>query len=120
VANRPLWVVEVGVFNTTVTGTEVALRRLTTAGTQGSALDELCEDPAITPAGTVFNTHSGGPTITAGQAKMGILGAAAGSGIIWTFGGKGLYIPAGTGNGLGLTVPNGTGQVWDFEFTWEE
>jgi len=120
IAARPLYVVEVGVFNTTTVATNVALRRLTTAGTQGAALDELSEDPEITPVGTLFNTHSAGPTITAGQYAIGDLGAAIGAGVIWTFGGKGLRIPAGTGNGMGLTVPNGTGQIWDFYFVWEE
>lgn len=120
VANRPLVVREVHVWNTTATATSVALRRLTTAGTQGAALDELSEDPEITPAGTLFNTHSAGPTITAGVYVRGILGAAIGSGVIWTFGGNGLVIPAGTGNGVGLLVPDGTGQVWDFAYVWDE
>ena len=120
IAARPLYLWEVGVFNTTTTATQVALSRLTTAGTQGAAATELAEDPEYTPVGTVVGTHtSTGPTIT-GQFMLGTLGATAGSGVIWTFGGKGLIIPAGTANGIGLTVPTGTGQIWDAYFVWEE
>ena len=119
IANRPCYVVEVAVWNTTTTATAVALQRLTTAGT-ATGIDEFSEDSEITPVGSAFNTHSAGPTITAGFIRKAVLGAAAGSGIIWTFGSLGLVIPAGTANGLGLTVPTGTGQVWDFEFVWNE
>src|SRR6266508_2525260 len=77
IAARPLYVVEVGVFNTTTTSTSVALARFSTAGTPGA-------------------------------------------GVIFTFGGKGLRVPAGTANGVGLYVPNGTGQIWDFYYAWDE
>lgn len=120
IASRPLYVVEVAVWNTTTTATAVALQRLTTAGTS-TAETAIAEDSEITPVGTPRNVHSStGPTITTGFIRKAVLGAAAGSGIIWTFGGKGVRIPAGTANGLGLTVPTGTGQVWDFEFVWDE
>jgi hypothetical protein len=120
IANRPVYVLECGVFNTTVTATNVALARLTTAGTPGAGFTELSEDPDITPVATLFDSHtSTGPTI-AGAIVRGDLGAAIGAGIIWTFGGKGIVIPQGTGNGVGLYVPNGTGQIWDFYFAWEE
>lgn len=119
IANRPLAVYEVGAFNTTTTATTIALARFTTAGTPGAGFTELSEDPDITPVATLFDTHTVGPTI-AGAFIRGILGAAVGSGVIWTFGGKGLIIPQGTANGVGLYVPTGTGQVWDFYFVWEE
>lgn len=119
IAAKPLYVVEVAVWNTTTTATAVALQRLTTAGT-ATGITEFSEDTESTPDGAAFNTHSVGPTITAGFIRKAMLGAAVGSGIIWTFGGRGLRIPAGTANGIGLTVPTGTGQVWDFEFVWDE
>lgn len=120
IANRPLYVLEVGVFNTTTTATQVGLSRLTSAGTPGTGATEMAEDPDYTPVATVVGTHtSTGPTIT-GQFTLATLGAAAGAGVIWTFGNKGLIIPQGTANGIGLTVPTGTGQVWDCYFVWEE
>lgn len=118
-ANDSLRLWEVGAFNTTATQTEIALQRLTTAGTQGTGLAEIIEDGDGVIVGTAFNRHSVGPTITAGFVRYGMLGAQIGAGIIWTFA-RGLYIPKGTGNGVGLTVPAGTGQIWTFYFVWEE
>lgn len=120
-ANDKLWVVEVGAFNTTATACAIALRRLTTAGTQGTGLTELPWDPDSTaPTGTAFDTHTGGPTITGGNYAVATLGAAVGSGVIWTFGGQGIPIPKGTGNGLGITVLTGTGQILDWYMIWDE
>jgi hypothetical protein len=117
-AGQALYLRWVSVWNTTTTATTVALRRLTTTGTQGTALDELGEDPDHTVLGTAFNTHAAGPTITNGAYRRALLGS--NGGVIWTFGGTGLRIPAGTGNGIGLLVPDGTGQVWDFDLEWDE
>jgi hypothetical protein len=120
-ANYDLHVVEVGAFNTTTTAVSVALRRLTTTGTQGAALDEIPWDPDSPAAtGTGFNTHTVGPTITAGAFAQATLGAAAGSGVIWTFGDRGIRIPKGTGQGVGILVPNGSGQVLDGYIVWDE
>ena len=114
---------EVGIFNTTTTAFVAALRRLTTAGTQGAALDELPHNTAVASAAsscTGVNTHTVGPTISAGVFRQASVGAAIGSGVIWTFGDDGLVIPAGTGNGIGILCPTGTGQVFDFYFEWDE
>ena len=48
------------------------------------------------------------------------LGAAIGSGVIWTFGENGLYRPEGTGNGVVITCPTGTAQFLDFYFVFDE
>ncbi len=113
---------EVGVWNTSAVGVAVALRRLTTAATQGAGLAELDlwnEGPPATMTG--FQTHtSTGPTITAGFLRRAVLAAAIGSGIIWTFGGNGLVVPAGVAEGVGLTIPDGTGQILDWYIEWEE
>ena len=112
---------EVGVFNTTAVALAIALQRLTTTGTQGAGLDELenAEDGVAT-AMTAFQAHTVGPTITAGFFRRAVLGAAIGSGVIWTFGGAGLVIAPGTGNGIGITTPDGTGQVCDWYMEWDE
>jgi hypothetical protein len=119
IASRPLYIVEVGVFNTTTTAATAAAARATGAGTQAGAVTEISEDSEITPAATAFTSQSADATI-AGVATQASLGAAIGAGVIWTFGGKGLRIPAGTANGCVLTCPSGTGQFEDFYFVWEE
>ncbi len=116
-AARPK-VVEVGVFNTTATALVVALNRLTTAGTQGAGLTEVPQDDDLHVAlATGHAGHTAGPTI-GGEIRRATLGAAVGSGVIWTF--DGIEIPAGTANGLGLIVPTGTGQILDYWIDWLE
>lgn len=113
-------VVEVAIFNTTATAFLAALVRLTTAGTQGAGLTEVAEDsPDHTALATGFAGHTAGPTI-GGELRRADLGAAIGSGVIWTFSEKGIVIPAATAQGIGIIVPTGTGQVFDYSLTWDE
>ena len=109
---------EVGVFYTTTTGCAVGVARATTTGTQGAALTRVCEnDPLISPVATAFNTHTADATVGAAL-RQGNLGAAAGSGIIWTF--EDVEITEGTGNGFVIVCPTGTGQIIDFYIVWIE
>lgn len=112
---------EIGIFNTTVTAFALSLQRFTAAGTQGTALTEIGWEPD-TGASLCqgFNSHSVTPTITAGLFRQATVGAAAGAGVIWTFGGTGLVLKLGTGNGYGVLCPTGTGQIVDFYIDWEE
>jgi len=48
------------------------------------------------------------------------LGAAKGSGVIWTFGDKGIVINQATADGVGVYTPNGTGQICDIYIVWDE
>ena len=115
-----LWLLEVGVFNTTTTAVAVGLSPATAAGTVGAGLTEVCEeDTSYAILGTAFNTHTVDATLT-GEVRQDSLGASIGSGVIWTFGGRGLLIPEGTANGAVITCPTGTGQHLDFYFVWEE
>jgi hypothetical protein len=115
--------VEVGVFNTTTTACAVALRRVTAAGTSGSAQTVVYEsDPSQTALATPKDTWTVAPTFATGNLRVASLGAAIGSGLIWTFGGPagGLLIPNTTGDGIVLSVLTGTGQICDVSFTWDE
>jgi hypothetical protein len=115
--------VEVGVFNTTTTACAVALRSVTAAGTPGSTQSVVYEsDPSQTALGTPKDTWTVAPTFTSGNLRVASLGAAVGSGLIWTFGGAsgGLVIPNTTGDGVVLSVLTGTGQICDVSFTWDE
>lgn len=118
-AANGLWLREVSVFNTTTTAVSVALRRLTTAGTQGASVNVVTHNSSSPAIGTLFNTHTVGPTITAGNLKVASLGAAIGSGVIWTFGDMGILIPIGTANGIGIVILTGTGQICDIDWTWD-
>lgn len=115
-------IAEVGVFNTTATACAVGLVRITTAGTPGASVSISKEsDTAQAPLAAVNNTYtSTGPTITAGVLRQASLGAAIGSGVIWTFGPVGLVVPDTASNGVGLYVPTGTGQIIDFYIVWDE
>lgn len=112
---------EVGVFNTTTTALVVAMCRLSTTGTQGSALTEAGHDASsVTSSAQGFNTHTVAPTLV-DLGYRATLGAAAGAGVIWTFGSDtGLNVNTGTTNGIGIYVPTGTGQIVDFYFVWDE
>jgi hypothetical protein len=113
---------EVHVFNTTATGSfDVALCRLSTAGTQGAGLTEVQLDSSGAAAAcTAFAGHTVAPTLAdLGYRKT--MGAAIGDGVIWTFNNDvGVTAPLGTGNGLGLYVPRGTGQLCTYTLTWDE
>lgn len=115
--------VEVGVFNTTSTACAVALRRVTAAGTSGSTQTVVYEsDPSQAALATPKDTWTVAPTFATGNLRVASLGAAVGSGVIWTFGGQlgGLVIPNTTGDGVVLSVLTGTGQICDVSFVWDE
>jgi hypothetical protein len=112
---------EIGLTNTTLTEVALKLVRLTSAGTPGAGLVEGKHEPESPPAScTAFTTHTAAPTLGDDLGYRAILGAAIGSGIIWTFGSKGLIIPAGAANGIGVIVASGTGQVLDADIVWDE
>lgn len=113
---------EVGVFNTTTTAVSVRLVRLTAQGTPGAGLSEICHnDRGPTASCTAFTTHSADATVGSDLGYRAILGAAAGAGIIWTFGDSGIVLPAGTANGVGvIVISGGTGQACDLYFVWDE
>lgn len=118
---------EVGCFNTTATALEIFLTRLTTTGTQGAGLTEARYNPKKPPAlCTAFTTHSStGPTLGDDLGYRGVLGAAIGSGVIWTFGDDGIQIGEPDAaelvtNGIGVMVETGTGQICQVYFIWDE
>ena len=39
--------------------------------------------------------------------------------MIWTFGGRGLWIPSGTANGVAIMPITGTGQISDVYWSWD-
>lgn len=111
---------EIGVFNTTATACAVGVVRATATGTQGAGLTETClSDDSHTVIATGFNTHTANATVgsTVVQAS---LGAAIGSGIIFTWGPGEFVIDNLTTAGVVITCPTGTGQHLDFWIAWDE
>jgi len=113
---------EIGVFNTTSTAVALKLVRMTTAGTPGATLtSERVSDPeGPASLATLKNTYtSTGPTLT----DLGFrcqLGAAIGSGFVWTFGADGLPVLVAANAAVGIVVENGTGQACQVYFAWWE
>jgi hypothetical protein len=114
-------IVEIGLWNTSGTAVTISVNRLTTAGTQGTGLTEVAIDsPDHTAVATGFAGHTVGPTI-GGELRRATLGAAAGSGVVWTWPqDAALEVPALTTAGIGVIVPTGTGQTLDYYIEWHE
>lgn len=112
---------EIGVFNTTATAVAIALKLLTSTGTQGAGQTETKHDhESAPPSCTVFTTHTAGTPIGSDAGYRAVLGAAIGSGIIWTFGDRGLSVASTTADGIGVAVENGTGQACQAYIVWDE
>ena len=101
---------EVGCFNTTATALEIFLTRLTAVGTAGALITEarynMKGPPALCTANT---THTADATFGEDLGYRAVLGAAVGSGVIWTFGDAGLVIGAedaveAVTNGIGIIL----------------
>lgn len=112
---------EISVANTTSTAVTVGVIRFSAATNVGTGLTEAeYNTGGPVPLCTGFAGHTGDGTTSGGALRCFQLGAAVGSGIVWTFGGDGLVIPEGTANGVGIYIPTGTGQICTYEFQWDE
>lgn len=120
IASRTMKLREVGVFNTTSTAVAVSLVRFTNATGVGAGLTEVAYDEAgPAPNGTGFAGHTADGAVGS-PLRQASLGAAIGSGVIWTFGDTGIIVAAGTANGVGIICPTGTGQILDYYMEWDE
>jgi hypothetical protein len=110
-----VWLVEVGVTNTAAVVFELSLARLTQAGTQGAAAGAWTYEEGatnLTAKVAAVQAHSAGTPLGAEVRRTTIPGSI-GSGVIFTFGGRGLLLPSGTANGLGLIAISTAGQLMD-------
>ena len=118
-AVRPI-VREIGVFNTTVTAVAVSVVRFTNATGVGAGLTEVAEsDTSRTAVATGFAGHTADGAVSS-PVRQAVLGAAIGSGVIWTWGDQGLAIPNTAADGVGIICPTGTGQICDYYIIWDE
>jgi hypothetical protein len=114
-------ILEVGVFNTTTTAMYVALQRATATGTKGAAITPTAmEDDSQAAVATAATTHTADATLVAVPVRYARLGAADGSGVIWTFPEPGIVLDNATTAGLVISCPSGTGQQITFWFHWKE
>jgi len=113
-------IMEIGVFNTTTSAVAISVVRFTNATGVGAGLTEVVLDDFLhTPIATGFAGHTADGAVGS-PVRQASLGAAIGSGVIFTFGGVGLLIDDGTANGMGVICPTGTGQILDYYYEWEE
>lgn len=109
------WLVEVGITNTTTAAFQISLARLTSAGTQGAAAGSWTSEEGVlnlTAKISAVQAHTVAPGLGP-EVRRASVGASIGSGVIFTFGGRGLYLPSGTANGLGLIAISTAGQLAD-------
>lgn len=120
IASRTMKLREVGVFNTTSVAVAVSLVRFTNATGVGAGLTEVMYDEAgPAPNGTGFAGHTADGAVGS-PLRQASLGAAIGSGVIWTFGDTGILVAAGITNGIGIICPVGNGQILDYYYDWDE
>ena len=115
-------VLEIGVFNTTATAVSLHLCRLSTAGTPGATLTSDKMDPADVLASVALlkNTYSSTAPTTTDLGFRCVLGAAIGSGFVWTFAPGELCTLVAANAGIGIVVDNGTGQALQTYWKWAE
>ena len=119
-ATGGLWLVEVGITNTSVTAFEISLCRLSTAGTSSAKTGTYEESDAnFTAVGTARDVHSSTAPTLGTEIRRASIGASIGSGVIWTFCGRGLLIPSGVANGVGLLPISVAGQLIDVYWSWD-
>lgn len=112
---------EIGVFNTTATAVALKLCRLTTAGTPGATLtaSSMNADPAAS-VGVLRNTYTSTAPTTSDLGFRAVLGAAVGSGFVWTFEDDELTTLVAANAAVGCLVENGTGQALQMYMKWYE
>jgi hypothetical protein len=112
---------EIGVFNTTATAVALKLCRVSTAGTPGATLTatSMNIDPA-TSVGLLKNTYTSTAPTTTDLGFRCVLGAAVGSGFVWTFEDWDLTTLVAANAAVGILVENGTGQALQTYWKWYE
>ncbi len=112
---------EVSLWNTTATACTFRLVRFT-GGTAGADQTEV-KHRRSAPAASLTAKAGWTADVSAIDEDLGYraeLGAAIGSGVIWTFGAEGMEThDLGTTKGFGI-IPVGTGQILRVHVTWDE
>ena len=123
-ANQPV-IREIKVFNVGSLAARIRIVRITTAGTSTAITVNPMGLNTTAAAATAGHTYtSTAPTISAGDADIGAVGAAVGSGFVFTYYGEGLglWIPGAATNATGIALIEvaDTANTYDGTFLWEE
>ena len=104
---------EIGVTNSSSVAFDVVVKRLTARGAGvGTSLTLSPQNPnGAAAACAAFHTATADHTVGVDLGYRASLGGSVGAGVVFTFGGDGLVIAAGTANGIGLLLENGTAQA---------
>jgi hypothetical protein len=78
------------------------------------------DDDSHTVLATVAGTHTSTAPTAGAFFRVADLGAAIGSGVIWTFGANGFIIDNATTAGVGVMCTAGTSQICAVTFVWDE
>lgn len=121
-ASSRVYLTELGFFNTSSTAVALRLIRLSTAGTRPTAWSstQVSQEDPTTAVAAVYGTHTVAPTLGADLGYRCVLGAAVGSGVVWSWPDRIMTISATANAGIGLIVENGTGQALQFYVAWGE
>jgi hypothetical protein len=122
IASRTCYLLKASIFNMGATAGTYRLARVTAAGTPGATITAAAHhssdgDAADMTAKTGWTADG---TITAHAFEIAPLGAAVGHGYIFTFAWPGLFIPAGTANGIAWVAITAAGTAPAWSFTWHE
>jgi len=123
IASRGGYLLSAKIYNRTAIACTYRLARITAAGTPGATVTAVPHQSTDIEAAdmTCKTGWTGAATIGAGNFEIAELGAAVGHGYIFPFAWPGLYIPAGTANGIGwVAITAATTTPPAFGFTWNE
>jgi hypothetical protein len=123
-ANRII-VREIKCFTEAANAASIRIVRISTAGTATSLTVNLMNPGNAAAVGTAVKTYTSTvPTITAGDIDLAMVGAAIGSGFMYTYygEGKGLWVDgaATNANGIALIELANTANTYGGTFIWEE
>jgi hypothetical protein len=121
-AGNGLVVREIKCFTAAANAATIYIQRASTAGTWGTGEVEIeWNEAGPAPTATVVPASSAAPTMGS-PLDVAMVGAAIGSGWMYTYygEGRGLYIAAGTANGLVLIEQTDTANSYYVAFVWDE
>lgn len=116
---------EIKLFSQGSASAIIRIVRLTTAGTATALTENEMSEGGYAPTATAVHTYSStAPTIQTGDVDVAMIGAATGSGFVYTYygEGKGLWITgaASDANGIALIEDTDTANTYSGTFLWEE
>lgn len=123
-ANAPV-IREIKLFTQAANSAIIRIVRLTTAGTGTAITENPMGINTTAPVANAVHTYSStAPTIQTGDIDIAMVGAAIGSGFVFTYYGEGLglWIPgaATDANGIALIEQTATANTYSGTFLWEE